>query len=41
MAYAARYGKQPLNVLMAMPERDLYAFVEALSRIVEDENPDV
>lgn len=41
MAYAARYGKQPLNVLMAMSERDLSAFVEALSRIVEQENPDV
>lgn len=37
LAYAARYGKQPLSDLMALSMRDLGEFGDALSSIVEDE----
>ena len=38
IAYAARYGHQPLNVLRAMPLAELRTFVEMLSQIIEGEN---
>lgn len=38
MAYAARYGKQPMSVLNAMLWSDLQAFVSALTRLVQREN---
>lgn len=38
MSYAARYGRQPINVLMSMTWRDFRAFHAALNRLVEREN---
>ena len=38
IAYAARYGKQPLPVLMALSYRELCAFNLALSDLVKSES---
>jgi len=38
MAYAGRYGKQPLDVLLAMSVCDLVKFNRAVSKIVKEEN---
>lgn len=38
LAYAGRYGGQPLDVLMKMPLRDIGIFCGAVSDIVEEEN---
>lgn len=40
MAYAARYGHQPVSELKAMTERELRLFVEEIARIVKEENGD-
>lgn len=38
LAYAARYGHQPITVLYDMPMSELTIFVRALSAIVREEN---
>lgn len=38
LAYAARYGMQPLDVLFEMPMSELTIFVKAVSAIVREEN---
>lgn len=38
LAYAARYGKQPLTVLYEMTLDELATFVRALGLIVREEN---
>ena len=37
LAFAARYGHQPLNVIMRLPFKDLLAFTRALSSLLEEE----
>lgn len=38
LAYAARYGKQPLSEVRALPLTELVRFVNEISSIVEEEN---
>lgn len=38
IAYLARYGHQPVDVLLGLSLRDLNSFQEAISEIVEREN---
>jgi len=38
LAYAARYGKQPLSTILDMTLEDLETFVRAIDRIVQEEN---
>ena len=38
LAYAARYGHQPLPVLMALSRKRLQSLMKALSQIVTKEN---
>lgn len=38
MAYACRYGKQPLSEVYALSIDNLRRFTEALSKIVGEEN---
>lgn len=38
LAFAARYGKQPLNVLLHMETRAVLLFCDALASIVREEN---
>lgn len=38
LAYAARYGHQPLDVLFKLTRSQLVAFNRALSELVEAEN---
>ena len=38
LAYAGRYGHQPLDGALRMTLRELDAFNEAVSNIVEEEN---
>lgn len=40
IAYAARYGSQPISELMALSMRDLSLFVDAIAAIIEEENPE-
>ena len=38
-AYLCRYGKQPISEIRKLTANQVFAFMEAISRIVKDENP--
>ena len=38
LAYAGRYGKQPISEARRMTISELCRFIEAVSKIVKDEN---
>jgi hypothetical protein len=38
LAYAARYGRQPISELKQLPRKELLVFIQKIHEIVEQEN---